>query len=108
MRVEPELVGGVLAPAFAALFALVSLPHLVPVLSHFDSLPLISRVVLATYQWWLLVPVVIGGLLAATRWHRTHPQRVARAGIAVALSFVVFAVVGGYAPIFALAYGVPG
>ena len=105
MRVNAAFLGGVVAPAVVALAALLLVPQFVSVLAQFGDLPWVSRTVLATYQWWLLVPVTIAVLSAVTGLHRTHAERVSRAGVVVAGGLAVMAVVGLYAPIFSLAQG---
>lgn len=105
MRTNPSLFGGVLAPALVALGALLFVPQYAAVLAPFGDLPWVSRAVLATYQWWSLVPLAIVGWLAATGLHRSRPERVSRAGVLVAGGLAAVAVLGVYAPIWSLANG---
>ena len=108
MRSNTALLASVFAPALVALAAWLIVPQFVTLLAQFGELPWTSRIVLATYRWWWLVPVAIAGMLAATGLHRTRPQRVVLAVNVLTGGLVAIMLLGLYAPIHSLANAVAG
>ena len=106
MRNDPQshrlTIASVVFPAILAVAVLFLAPLFGPVLKQLGELPFASRTLLATYQWWFVLPLLF--LLGAyTRWGKRNSKLLYNVSSAVTALLAMFVVWACYGPIFALA-----
>jgi type II secretory pathway component PulF len=93
-----------LPSALVAIGVLFVVPQFTGMFETFGaSLPIGTRILLATFQWWGIVPLVLTGLWMCARRATNQERVVAALGIVSAPIMFIFGLWACYQPIFDLA-----
>ncbi len=95
---------GMILPTATAIGALFVVPQFAEMFAGFGAeLPPATRLLLATYRWWLALPVLV--VVIGMAWPKPNDRAAAAviSGLFLAIAMVVFVTWAGYAPIFNLA-----
>ncbi|MDZ4811628.1 MAG: hypothetical protein SGI99_03325 [Pseudomonadota bacterium] len=91
-------------PTTTAIGALFVVPRFAEVFAGFGAeLPPATRLLLATYRWWLAFPVLV--VVIGMAWPKSNDRATAAviSGLFLAIAMIVFVTWACYAPIFSLA-----
>ncbi len=98
------LATAMILPTATAIGALFVVPRFAEVFAGFGAeLPLETRLLLATYRWWMAFPVLV--VVIGMAWPKPNDRATAAviSGLFLAIAMVVFVTWACYAPIFNLA-----